>query len=64
VIEYLQELQRNSPGEIPTGLLYVTENIPDLHERNNTPDVPLTRVPYAKLTPGLAELERLQEAFR
>jgi hypothetical protein len=31
---------------------------------NQTTDVPLTRVPYEKLCPGSAKLDKLQEAFR
>ena len=62
VLSYLQQHQHS--GEIITGLLYLNENFAELHEMNATPDVPLTRVAYEKLTPGAAELDRLQEEFR
>jgi len=51
-------------GEIPTGLLFLDENVPDLHEMNNTPATALARLPYEKLCPGAAALEALQEDFR
>jgi hypothetical protein len=31
---------------------------------NKTTDIPLTQVPYQKLCPGAAALDRLQEDFR
>lgn len=62
VIAYLEEHQ--GKGEVVTGLLYVNEGVPDLHEMNETTDVPLTRVPYQKLCPGSQALDRLQEDFR
>jgi 2-oxoglutarate ferredoxin oxidoreductase subunit beta len=62
VFRYLQE--RQSEGEIATGLLYVDESVEDLHELNNTPDIPLTQVPYEKLCPGAETLATLQEGFR
>ncbi len=57
-------LQRQLPGEIVTGLLFVDETVNDLHQMNRTPDIPLSTFPYEKLCPGAAELEKLQEEFR
>jgi 2-oxoglutarate ferredoxin oxidoreductase subunit beta len=57
-------LQQQPPGEIVTGLLYVDETVPDLHEMNQTPETRLSTFPYEKLCPGAAELEKLQEEFR
>jgi 2-oxoglutarate ferredoxin oxidoreductase subunit beta len=51
-------------GEIATGILYVNEDVPDMHEMNNTPATPLARVPYGKLCPGADALRELQEDFR
>ena len=51
-------------GEIPTGLLFLDENIPDMHEMNNTPATPLARMPFEKLCPGSEALDALQEDFR
>jgi len=60
VLSYLQENQ----DAIATGLLYVDESVPDLHEMNRTPAAPLSRVPQEKLCPGSAALHELQEEFR
>jgi 2-oxoglutarate ferredoxin oxidoreductase subunit beta len=60
VHKYLQE----HAGEIPTGLLFLDENVPDMHEMNNTPAAPLARMAYEKLCPGSAALDALQEDFR
>jgi 2-oxoglutarate ferredoxin oxidoreductase subunit beta len=62
VLEFLDE--HEGKGEVVTGLLYVNEDVPDMHELNATTDVPLTRVPYEKLCPGSAALAKLQEDFR
>ena len=60
VHQYLQQ----STGEIPTGLLFLDENVPDMHEMNNTPATPLAGMPYEKLCPGSEALDALQEDFR
>jgi 2-oxoglutarate ferredoxin oxidoreductase subunit beta len=62
VAAYLEEHQ--AKGEIVTGLLYVNENVPDMHELNQSADVPLSKLPYEKLCPGAAALDQLQEEFR
>jgi 2-oxoglutarate ferredoxin oxidoreductase subunit beta len=62
VSAFLREHQ--DKGEIVTGLLFVDESVSDLHEMNQSPAAPLSQVPYEKLCPGSAELERLQEEFR
>jgi 2-oxoglutarate/2-oxoacid ferredoxin oxidoreductase subunit beta len=59
---YLQE--RQSKGEVPTGLLYLDTSAQEMHEMNGTTEVPLTRVPFQKLCPGNAALAKLQENFR
>jgi 2-oxoglutarate/2-oxoacid ferredoxin oxidoreductase subunit beta len=59
---YLQE--HLAMGEVPTGLLFVDQGAADMHELNDTTDVPLSQVPYEKLCPGRAVLDKLQEAFR
>ena len=35
-----------------------------MHDISGTTDVPLSKVPYEKLCPGKAELDKLQHAFR
>jgi 2-oxoglutarate ferredoxin oxidoreductase subunit beta len=59
---YLSEQQGR--GEIPTGLFYVSNDVPELHELNTTPDEALVHVPYSKLSPGAAALDKLMESFR
>jgi 2-oxoglutarate ferredoxin oxidoreductase subunit beta len=62
VTSYLQEHQ--GVGEVVTGLLYLDESVPDLHEMSNSPEVALSKVPFEKLCPGAAELAKLQEEYR
>jgi 2-oxoglutarate/2-oxoacid ferredoxin oxidoreductase subunit beta len=62
VTAYLQE--RQAKGEVLTGVLYVDERVPDLHEMNNTPETPLTQLPYEKLCPGAEALNQLQDEYR
>jgi 2-oxoglutarate ferredoxin oxidoreductase subunit beta len=61
-IEYLSTHQRE--GEIVTGLLYVNEGEPDLHEVSGTTATPLSQVPYDALCPGADALAALQKRFR
>src|SRR5216683_2458861 len=46
VMDYLEEHQGN--GEVVTGLLYLDESAPDMHEMNKTTDIALTKLPYEK----------------
>jgi 2-oxoglutarate ferredoxin oxidoreductase subunit beta len=62
VYAYLQAQQGR--GEVPTGLLFLDESAPDMHELNDTTEAPLTQVPYEKLCPGKAVLDKIQDAFR
>ena len=62
VFSYLQE--RQAKGEIVTGLLYIDEEVPNLHELNGTPEDALIKLPFEKLCPGSAALEELQEEYR
>ena len=62
VHHYLQEHQQR--GEVPTGLLYLDESRGDMHDEAATRDVPLTRVPFEKLCPGKAALDKLMDNFR
>ena len=58
---YLEE--RKAAGEIPMGLFYVNEAVPDVHELNETSSEPLVSVPYKRLCPGSSALEELQQRF-
>ena len=59
---YLQARQKL--GEVPTGLLYIDDQTPEMHAINNTTDVPLVQLPFEKLCPGSAALDALMEEFR
>jgi 2-oxoglutarate/2-oxoacid ferredoxin oxidoreductase subunit beta len=62
VVDYLYDHQKE--GAVLTGLLFLDESVGDLHEMNQTSDIPLSNMPFEKLCPGAAELDRLQEEFR
>ena len=62
VMRYLQE--RHDAGEVATGILYVDEEAPNLHELSNTSETPLVRVPYEKLCPGAKALKELQRQWQ
>jgi 2-oxoglutarate ferredoxin oxidoreductase subunit beta len=62
VSNYLQERQKK--GEVPTGLLYLDTSAAEMHEIAGTTEVPLVKLPFEKLCPGNAALEKLQQAFR
>ena len=55
---------RGSRGEVVTGLVYATEETPDLHELSSTPAEPLASLPFDRLCPGAGALVELQKGFR
>lgn len=59
---YLQE--RQTKGEIVTGLLYVDPDADDLHGRLGTIDAPLNELGDAELSPGAKALDALNAGFR
>lgn len=59
---YLQ--QRQQAGEIVTGLLYIDESKPEMHEVSGTVAGPVTALDFAPLCPGQGRLQTLQERFR
>lgn len=61
-IAYISE--QEGRGEIVTGLLFLDEQVPDLHDANNSSATPMARLPFEKLCPGAAELDRFQDEFR
>jgi 2-oxoglutarate ferredoxin oxidoreductase subunit beta len=61
-IDYIRAHQRK--GEIVTGLLYIDEGEPDMHNLNRTTATPLTDLPYERLCPGAEALSKLQQRFR
>ncbi len=62
VISYLEDAQRT--GDVVTGLLFVDESLPDVHEQNHSSAVPMARLAYEKLCPGAEELSKLQDEYR
>ena len=59
---YIRDAQRK--GEVVTGLLYIDEGSLDMHAQAETIPEPLTTLPFDKLCPGNAELQKLQQRFR
>jgi 2-oxoglutarate ferredoxin oxidoreductase subunit beta len=51
-------------GEVPTGLLYVGDDAPEMHDLNRTVQTPLVDVPYEQLCPGAEALSALMAEFR
>jgi 2-oxoglutarate ferredoxin oxidoreductase subunit beta len=51
-------------GEVPTGLLYMGEGAPEMHELNQTVATPLVELRFEALCPGAGALEALMEEFR
>ncbi len=51
-------------GEVATGLLYLDESVPDLHEMSNTVETPMVDLAYERLCPGAAALDSLQDEYR
>ena len=51
-------------GEVATGLLYIDQGSPDMHEVNGSVGRALTSVPFEELCPGNAKLQELMEEYR
>ena len=56
--------ERMKAGEYLTGLLYVEPSEGDFHAINQTPDEPLNAIPYERLSPGRAALEKILARYR
>ncbi len=56
--------RHQAKGEIVTGLLFIDEGKPDMHQVQSLPDQPLNSVPYARLNPGQKALDAIQARFR
>jgi len=57
-------MESQTAGEITTGLLYIDESQPEMHEVNSTTTVPLVDVPYGKVCPGNETLQKIQARYR
>jgi len=51
-------------GEVVTGLLYIDETKPDMHEINKLVKQPLNSIDFDNLCPGRSSLAELQKRFR
>jgi 2-oxoglutarate ferredoxin oxidoreductase subunit beta len=51
-------------GEVVTGLLYLDESVADLHDAQNTVDMPLNALRDVDLVPGSAALAKLNASLR
>ena len=54
----------SSRGEVVTGVLYINEDMPLVHDIAGTTATPLTELPYERLNPGNEALMRLQKNMR
>jgi 2-oxoglutarate ferredoxin oxidoreductase subunit beta len=57
-------MRHQEDGQIVTGLLYIDETRPDMHEANKTIGTPLVELPYEDLCPGSGPLAELQDRYR
>jgi len=62
VMQYL-EAQREK-GEVVTGLLFIDEDLPEMHRISKTEEFPLAGRGYEDLSPGAEALARLQKGMR
>ncbi len=56
--------ERQLAGVVATGLLYLGEGAPEMHDNENTVDTPLANIAFEQLCPGSAQLDKLMETFR
>jgi 2-oxoglutarate ferredoxin oxidoreductase subunit beta len=59
---FLEEHRRR--GEVVTGLLFLDETLPEMHDISGTAAEPLMKMPYEDLNPGSDALARLQQRMR
>ena len=61
----LQYLERQrEKGLVTTGLLFIDESLPDMHNISKTAPTPLKDLAYEQLSPGAEALEQLQQRLR
>ena len=51
-------------GEVVTGLLYIDQNVPDMHAQLRTVATPLKDMDYVRLNPGSEALAELQKGMK
>ena len=47
-----------------TGVLYIDDTAPDLHDLLNTVETPLNEAPMERLCPGSAELQKINKSLQ
>ena len=60
--EYIRTKQ--AQGEYVTGLIYIDDKSPDFHEVQRSVATPMNRLPYQKLSPGNAGLQKILNRYR
>ena len=61
-LAYLEKMR--AKGLVVTGLLFIDENLPELHDISGTARTPLKDMDCAELNPGSAALEELQRSMK
>jgi len=61
-LTYIEE--HRAKGEVVTGLLYLENSTAEMHDTLGTSDQALSTLPYEKLNPGKAALEKIQSRWR
>jgi 2-oxoglutarate ferredoxin oxidoreductase subunit beta len=56
--------RHRSRGEIVTGLLYIDQNVTDMHSQSRTTAMPLKAMDYERLNPGSEALRELQKGMK
>ena len=51
-------------GEVVTGLLFIDQNVPDMHAQARTTETPLRDMAFEDLNPGSEALAELQRHMR
>lgn len=62
VVHFLEE--QRAKGEVVTGLLYIDEDLPEMHAISNTEAQPLSARNHEDLSPGAEALAKLQKGMR
>ncbi len=61
-MQYLEK--HRARGEVVTGLMYLDESLPEMHDVFGTADGALAEMAFGDLNPGSAALEKLQKGMR
>jgi len=56
--------KQRSLGYVVTGLLFIDDDLPEMHQINDTTATPLKDIPFEKLNPGRGALKELQKGLK